>query len=94
MHPIALPDRMCQSFELEQPTGVIILSVEEGSPADESGVVLGDILVAIGGKPVRETEDVLILLGANAVGSELDTRVLRGGSPIELRLRVGERPRR
>lgn len=91
MHPIRLGDRLKKA--LGHDAGVIVLSVEEGSPADHSGVVLGDVLVSVEGRPIQETDDVLALLGPEAIGSELSARLLRGGQPQDVTLKVGERPR-
>ena len=72
--------------------GAIVLGVEPGSPADRGGLIVGDIIVAIGGARIEDADDVHARLGAGTVGTELAVDVLRGGSPKSLRVTVGDRP--
>ena len=72
--------------------GAIVLGVEPGSPADHGGLIVGDIIVAIGGARVEDADDVHARLGSGTVGTELAVDVLRGGSPKSLRVTVGDRP--
>jgi len=72
--------------------GVIILGVEPKSPADQGGLIVGDIITAIGGKAVEDADDVHAQLGAGTVGKQLALDVRRGGSPHQVQVTVGERP--
>jgi S1-C subfamily serine protease len=74
--------------------GVIVLGVEPGGPADRGGVIVGDVITAIGGETVEDAEDVHARLGSGTVGNELRIDVLRGGAPKQLQVTVGERPER
>jgi S1-C subfamily serine protease len=71
--------------------GAIVLGVEEKSPADAGGVIVGDIITAIGGEPVADVQDVHTRLGTGTVGARLRIDVLRGGTPRQLEVVVGER---
>jgi len=84
LHPVSLPDSR---------TGLIVLSAEADGPAERGGVLIGDVLVALGGKPVRDTDDIQSVLGAGAVGKPVAARIVRGGQAIEITITVGERPR-
>lgn len=85
LHPVALPDGS---------TGLIVLSAEPDGPAARAGVLIGDILVALGGKPVSDTDDIQAVLSGESVGKPVAARIVRGGQAIELNITVGERPRR
>jgi len=85
LHPVALPDGN---------TGLISLSAEPDGPAARAGVLIGDILVALDGKPVRDTDDIQSVLDRESVGKPVAARIVRGGQVIELNITVGERPRR
>ena len=93
MQPVRLPDALVSRLGLAGDGGAIVLMVEPGSPADRAGVLLGDVLVSLGGEPVRDTGDVLAALGTDTVGRELPARVVRGGEITELTVAVAERPR-
>ena len=72
--------------------GVIVLGVEPGSPADKGGLIVGDIITAIGGKSAEDADDVHAQLGAGTVGKQLEIDVRRGGTPQHVQVTVGERP--
>ena len=90
--PVAIPEPLRQRLGLEQESGLLIVGVESGSPADRGGLILGDVLVAFNGQPVRDTDDLLAALGPERVGQETAARVVRGGEPRDLSVAVGERP--
>jgi serine protease Do len=72
--------------------GVVIAEILKDSPAETSGLRAGDLIVAIGGRPVVETRVLQRLVGATPAGQELTLVVLREGRRRELRLRVGAMP--
>ena len=74
--------------------GVIVLSVEPGGPADRAGVLLGDILVALNGKPVKDTDDVQSVLEPEFVGKAVKASLVRGGVRTDLEITIGERTAR
>jgi S1-C subfamily serine protease len=74
--------------------GLIVLSVETGGPAAQAGVLVGDILTALGGKPVEDTDDVQTALETSGVGKAIEAAVVRGGAAKQISVTVGERPRR
>jgi S1-C subfamily serine protease len=57
-------------------------------------VLIGDILVSLGGKPVADTDDIQAALEGHAVGKAIDAGVSRGGAVRSIAITVGERPRR
>jgi S1-C subfamily serine protease len=85
LHPVALHDGS---------TGLVVLSAEPDGPAGRAGVILGDILLALAGKPVTDTGDIQSVLDGSSVGKPVTARILRGGQAIEISITVGERPRR
>lgn len=87
--PARLPESM--SKELEQETGLLIVSVEADSPAEAGGLTLGDTIVTFDGEAVRHLDDLLALLSGDRVGHELAVRILRGGELQEVGVVVGER---
>lgn len=88
--PAALPEALASRLG-GQRSGLLIVAVEPGSPADAAGMMLGDILVGMGSGDVTDTGDLQALLGPETVGAEVNARVLRGGQPVDLTVTVGER---
>ena len=59
--------------------------------AAAGGLLVGDILVAIGGQPVGDADDLLSALNSETVGKAVAVEVLRGGRPETVAITVGER---
>jgi S1-C subfamily serine protease len=72
--------------------GAIVLGIEPGSPADKAGLIVGDVIVKLGGVVVEDADDVHRQLGSDMVGKPVKIAILRGGTPRELEVTVGERP--
>jgi serine protease DegQ len=87
--PVRLPDG--QRLGLTQRSGLLVVGVEDGSPAGRGGVIIGDILVTLDGQPVEDTEDLLGLLSDERVGREAQVQMVRGGELQTLQVTVGER---
>ena len=87
---VRLPRALAE--QLSQETGLLLVSVEAGSPAEQGGLLLGDTIVALNGEPVRHMDDLQALLGAELVGALATARVVRGGQLQEFQITIGERP--
>jgi S1-C subfamily serine protease len=95
LQPIALPEHLISKLPSRTATGgLIVLSVEPGGPAADGGLLLGDVLVSLDGKPMEDTDDVQGFLSAGHVGKVVKAGVLRGGEPAELNIMIAERQRR
>jgi S1-C subfamily serine protease len=98
LQPIALPEHLRAKLNLparpKGAGGLMVLSVEPDGPAGRAGIVLGDVLVAMDGKRVADTDDVQEFLGGEYVGAAVKASVLRGGELTSVAVTIGERPRR
>ena len=74
-----------------QTHGLLITSVEAGSPSDKGGVLVGDILLGLDGESTEQVDELLALLWGERVGKQVSARILRGGAVHELSVTVGER---
>ncbi|HEU4647545.1 MAG TPA: trypsin-like peptidase domain-containing protein [Gemmatimonadales bacterium] len=90
--PVRLPEALRAALQLESGIGLVVVNVEPDGPADRAGVLLGDVIIAVDGTPVRDPADVLAALGPDRVGKPLTARVLRGGQPVAVTITVGRRP--
>jgi S1-C subfamily serine protease len=90
LQPVRLPEGI--AHDLGQETGLLILSVNTGGPADEAGLLLGDTLVAVGETPVRHMDDLMAILGGDVVDSRVTVHLVRGGRLQEVPVVVGDRP--
>ncbi|BAT55843.1 hypothetical protein NOS3756_48370 [Nostoc sp. NIES-3756] len=93
MQPVRLPENLKTDLNLTATTGVIVVNIEAGSPADDAGLLLGDVLVKFDGASVTDTGDVLALLNnSDRIGKPVTLQVIRGGALLELDVVVGESP--
>lgn len=87
--PVHLPEAIRE--QLAQKSGLLITSVEPGSPAEKGGLALGDTIVAMDGETVRNHEQLLALLSGDRVGTAVPVTILRGGKLETLTITIGER---
>jgi S1-C subfamily serine protease len=89
--PVRLPDAVRAQVD-GQAVGLMIVALEPGAPAEQAGMLLGDVVLALGGRPTEDVDDVLAALGPDAVGRTLDARVLRAGEIRSVPVTIGELP--
>ena len=86
--PVRLPQNVAS--EVGQETGLLLASVEADSPADQSGLLLGDTLISFDGQPVRHMDDLLSVLSGERAGQSVQARILRGGQLQTVAVTIGE----
>jgi len=87
--PVRLPDG--ERLGLAQRGGLLVVGVEDGSPAGRGGLIVGDILATLDGQPIEDTDDLLVLLAGDRVGRTVSVKLVRGGELTEVEITVGER---
>lgn len=90
LQPVPLPPAFTAELGRDQQSGVILLSVEPGGPAESAGLVVGDILVELGGRPVADTDDVQAAL-EGTIGRELPLVAIRAGKKATFTVKVSTR---
>ncbi|MBV9767649.1 MAG: serine protease [Acidobacteriaceae bacterium] len=94
LQPVVIPDALRKKIDIQTETGLMLLSIEPESPADQAGLQLGDILVSLDGKPVGDIDDLQTALRGDAVGRTLKAVLIRGGEMIEAQIAISERPKK
>ena len=85
---------IAESFKMPVTTrGTLITEVFRGTPAERGGMKVGDVLVAVDGKPVTDSATMLNLIAALVPGNQATLRVLREKQQLDLKVTVGKRPR-
>jgi S1-C subfamily serine protease len=74
----------------DQETALMIMSVDANGPAEQAGVIQGDILVTVDGQALRHVDDLQALLSSTPVGKSVTARVARGGDLQELTITIGQ----
>jgi S1-C subfamily serine protease len=88
---VDLPDVSQKALQREQATGLLIVGVENGSPAAKGGLIVGDILVGVAGVPVLHHDELFTRLDGDVAGKSTPIDVLRGGQPQTLNVVIGEK---
>ena len=83
-----------QPVQLDKRRGLLLVSIEPDSPAAKAKLLLGDVLVAIDGESLESFEQLLDVLGSDAVGKKLRLDVVRAGEQRAVEVVIGERSRR
>jgi S1-C subfamily serine protease len=91
LQPVELPDDLAQRLGLQQASGAILVTVDAGGPAAKAGLMLGDIIVALGDHTTSNADHVQAQLGTDSVGKTLQARLIRGGELKTLPVTISER---
>lgn len=86
---IALPEGLRQAQGLAQEHALLIVQVENGSPAEKGGLLLGDALVRINGNEIHDVDQLRRALRGVQAGQAVPIQVIRGGALQELSVPVG-----
>ena len=66
--------------------GVLVEGVSPGGPAEKAGVKDNDVIVEIGGKPVKNIGSYMTAMGAQKAGTPVEVVVLRKGTKVTLKV--------
>jgi len=79
-----LTPALARAFNIDNRDGAVVSQVEKDSPADKAGVVVGDVIVGVNGKPVRDSAELRNTIGLLRVDSEVSLDVIRDGEQQHL----------
>ena len=88
---VELPAAQRPEGAQEQEYGLLIVKVDENSPAQQGGILLGDILVKLDGHVVRDSEDLQVVLAGDRAGKTVPIEVIRGNKLHTLSVTIGQR---
>jgi S1-C subfamily serine protease len=74
---IPLPVQVMRHYHLDQSSAASVVKVEKGSPAEEAGVVSGDVIIELNGAPVAGVDDMHRVLTSECVDNECELVLLR-----------------
>lgn len=93
VEPQDITPELAESFGLNRKAGTIIAGVLKGGPADKAGMQPGDILIAVDGKPITDTTDMLNMIAQLTPGKRSKITVVRKNAESTLDVLVGKRPK-
>jgi S1-C subfamily serine protease len=90
---VPLRRRAVAALRLLAQSGVLVVSVEEGSPAQRAGLQEGDVIVAFDGHAVAGIDELHKQLTEERVGAALEVQIVRRGQTLTLEIVPAEHPR-
>ncbi len=81
---------MAEALRMEEPRGALVTNVAQGSPAEASGMQVGDVIVTFDGTPVTTSSELPLIVARTPVGKTVDVVVQRDSTPVALRVEVAK----
>jgi S1-C subfamily serine protease len=89
LQAVAVPDALRETAD--QSSGLMVMSVVEGGPAAQGGIVAGDIILSVDGTSANRLRNIARHFGPDSIGRKADLRLIRGGKVITVQTTIGER---
>ena len=89
LQAVAVPDALRETAE--QSSGLMVMSVVEGGPAAQAGIVAGDIILSVDGTSTHRFRNIARHFGADSIGRKTDVRLIRSGAVITVQTTIAER---
>jgi S1-C subfamily serine protease len=89
---VELSEAMQAALGRKQARGLLLVGIEADSPAGQSELMVGDILVGLEGQAVADHDELLGRLVGGLVGKPAALEVLRAGRPHIVQVTIGEQP--
>ncbi|MFY9329415.1 MAG: Do family serine endopeptidase [Georgfuchsia sp.] len=83
---------IAESFGIPNTNGALIAGVMRGSPASKAGIRPGDVLLAVNGKPITDTQNMIELIAPLQPGHQAKLKLRRDNHNIEVDVTIGKRP--
>jgi S1-C subfamily serine protease len=90
LQAVAVPDALRETAD--QSSGLMVMSVVDGGPAAQAGIVAGDIILGVDGVSAHRYRKIAGQFGSDSIGRNADVRLIRSGAVITVRTTIAERP--
>jgi serine protease Do len=82
---------IARNLKLKETRGALIGQVFDNEPAAKAGIVAGDVILEVGGKPIGDTRELLLAVAALPVGKKVDVKIWRDGREKVIPVVIAER---
>jgi S1-C subfamily serine protease len=90
---VVIPSPVAKAHGVDHARGVLVRSVESGSPADRAGIRVRDVITGLDGRPIASVPDLHRALGVEAIGALVRVDLLRGRDKLRVAVQPIERRR-
>ena len=93
VEPAELTPELAETFGLKQTEGVIVTGVLQNGPAANAGLRPGDLLLKVGGQPVKNVGELLTQIASLTPGKAAKLDVVRRNQTLTLDVTPAQRPK-
>jgi len=87
-----LTPELAKSFGVSADEGILVNQVMPKSPAEAAGIKVGDLILSLDGKPIKDARQMQRLVAEAEIGKTIEVVVLRDKTKRALKVQVGEMP--
>jgi len=92
IYPQDVTPAMAKAFGEKEAQGIVVGDVSADSPAQKAGIQRGDIILAVNGKPVSDSNQLRMSISMMQPGAEIKLKMLRNGSEHDATVQLAEMP--
>ncbi len=85
---LVLTPELADALQIPKQSGLLVVDVAKRMPADLAGVLVGDLIVAMDGQPIRDVPSFASHLQTRDWGAQMELRVLRRGVEFPITIRM------
>jgi serine protease Do len=79
---------VAEALGIEKTDGALVTDVPDG-PAKTGGIKSGDVIIEFDGKTIKDTRELVRIVGDSPVGKQVSVKVLRDGKKVSLSVKLG-----
>lgn len=84
---------LAKEVGLKTVTGVQVTRIYPEGPGDKALLKIGDVILTLGGKPIRDTRELQTIVAAQPIGKPVDLEIFRDSKPVKLKVTIEEQPK-
>ena len=82
---------LADKLNLDEPYGVLVERIGEGSPAEKGDIQRGDVILKFDGQKIEDMSHLRHVVAATAVGKSVEVEIMRGNKEKQLTVKLGKR---
>jgi len=86
-----ISDDIAKNLNHKNKSGALVSDVFKGDPAEKAGIKVGDIIIEINGKSIKDTHDLLLTIATLQVDQKMNLKAIRDGKEMTFHVTVVER---
>lgn len=89
---ISINEAIARRYDVPSATGVLVVGVVDGSPADRGGISAGDVILKLNGKAMKTIEELRKNIMSSEVGDSVQVAIIRDEEKRDIKITLGETP--